>query len=81
MSEVASEYDRFKIRVSKAYLFRSRKIYKTVSADCEQENCFIELYKAIPPQGPGVTQLLKAAQESAFNKRFEIQLVPTSRAN
>ena len=50
VSEISSEYDRFLIRVRKAYLFRSRNIYKTVSTDCEQENCFIDFDKVIPPQ-------------------------------
>ena len=49
VSETSLKYDKFKMRVNKAYLFRSRKIYKTVSTDCEQDNCFIDFETVIPP--------------------------------
>ena len=50
VSEVSFKYDRFKIRISKAYLFRSKKFYKTISSDCEKKNCFIDYELGIPPQ-------------------------------
>jgi hypothetical protein len=50
VSEKASKYDRFQMRISKAYLFRSKKHYKTVSTYCEEKNCFIDFDIAIPPQ-------------------------------
>ena len=43
------EYDQFALRVSKAYLFRSAKSFKTISDDCQKENCYVYFEKTIPP--------------------------------
>ena len=43
------KYDVLELRVNKAYLFRSRDNYRTVRADCEQQNCFVDLRQVVPP--------------------------------
>ena len=45
-----SKYDKIKIRINKANLFRSRETYKTTSEGCEEQKCFIDFEQIIPPQ-------------------------------
>ena len=49
MLSKTSEYDLFVLRVNKAYLFRSATMYKTISDDCEKQNCVLNFENKIPP--------------------------------